>query len=295
MYGELFGLTTAWSWAASNIYTKKVTYRLNPLQILTAYIWLYTLLTLIVAFFMGRLSELFRLQLNTLTYFTSGSILGFAGDWTLFKALSLGGGIGYTITIATSVFIVTTALVGMIFLNESIAGLQISGGGMIIIGIFIANVKLSIHSFTVKHFWHSSSKQSVFIFASLTGFLWSLGLILWNQGLTETDPITGAAISSLIPSCFFILACIFNSNIRPFPIEKSYRCKLLLGGSLYGLGLLTSILALHFSGVGLTAILMSCTPIFSIPLGILFLKERYTKQGMLGLGICIIGIIIVVA
>ena len=67
-----------------------------------------------------------------------------------------------------------------------------------------------------------------------------------------------------------------------------------MGGSLYGLGLLTSILALEASGIGLTAILMSSTPIFSIPLGIWFLKEQYTKQGMLGLVICIVGIIIVV-
>ena len=294
MYGELFGLITAWSWAISNIYTKQATNRLSPLKVLTAYLWIYTLLTLFVAFFMGRLGGIFRLPFDTVAYFTSGSVLGFGGDWTLFKAFSVGGGVGYTITTATSIFIFTTAVIGTLFLNESISVLQISAGLMIIIGIFIANCKPSIRSFTLAKISSFSFNESVFIFASTTGFLWALGLVLWNQGLSETDPITGAAISNLIPSGVFILICIFNSKIRPFPVEPLYFWKLFMGGSLYGLGLLTSILALEASGIGLTAILMSSTPIFSIPLGIWFLKEQYTKQGMAGLGICILGIIIAV-
>ena len=218
MYGELFGLITAWSWAISNIYTKQITHRLSPLRVLTAYLWIYTLLTLFVAFFMGRLGGIFRLPFDTVAYFTSGSVLGFGGDWTLFKAFSVGGGVGYTITTATSIFIFTTAVIGTLFLNESISVLQISGGLMIIIGIFIANVQLSIRSFTLAKISGFSFKGSAFIFASTTGFLWSLGLLLWNQGLTETDPITGAAISNLIPSGVFILICILLIKICIFNV-----------------------------------------------------------------------------
>ena len=68
-----------------------------------------------------------------------------------------------------------------------------------------------------------------------------------------------------------------------------------MGGLLYGVGLITAMASLDWAGVGLTAILISSTPVFSIPLGIWFLKERHTKQGIAGLVISIIGIIIVVA
>ena len=138
MYGELFGLTTAWSWSISNIYTKQLTYRLSPIRIVIAYALIYTLLALVVAVFMGRLGGIFKLPFDTVGYLTLGAILVFAGNFTVFRAYSIGGGVGYTVTVLTSVFIFTTAIVGTIFLNESISVLQISGGVMIIIGIFIA-------------------------------------------------------------------------------------------------------------------------------------------------------------
>ena len=155
--------------------------------------------------------------------------------------------------------------------------------------------KLSISSLTIKTISLNSLKGSAFTFAILTGFLWSLSLIFCTQGLTETDPITGAAISGVIPNCVFILACIFNSNIRPFPVERKYARKVFMGGLLYGVGLITAMASLDWAGVGLTAILISSTPVFTIPLGIWLLKERHSKQGMAGLIIAIIGIIIVVA
>ena len=68
-----------------------------------------------------------------------------------------------------------------------------------------------------------------------------------------------------------------------------------MGGLLYGIGLITAMASLDWAGVGLTAILIRSTPIFSIPLGIWLLKERHSKQGMAGLIIAIIGIMIVVA
>ena len=295
MYGELFGLTTAWSWSISNIYTKQLTYRLNPIRIVIAYALIYTLLALVVAFFMGRLGGIFKLPFYDVAYLTLGATLVFAGNFTVFRAYSIGGGVGYTVTVLTSVFIFTTAIVGTIFLNESMSALQISGGVMIIIGIFIAYIKLSISSLTIKTISLNSLKGSAFTFAILTGFLWSLSLIFCTQGLTETDPITGAAISGVIPNCVFILACIFNSNIRPFPVERKYARKVFMGGLLYGVGLITAMASLDWAGVGLTAILISSTPVFSIPLGIWLLKERHSKQGMAGLIIAIIGIIIVVA
>jgi len=265
------------------------------MRIVIAYALIYTLLALVVAFFMGRLGGIFKLPFDTIGYLTLGSIFIFAGNFSVFKAYSIGGGVGYTVTVLTSVFIFTTTVVGMIFLNESISILQISGGITIIIGIFIANVKLSIHSLTLNTRSINPLKESAFKFAILTGFLWSLGIIFWNQGLTETDPITGVAISGVIPNCFFVLACIFYSRLRPFPVERRYAWKLFMGGLLNSIGLITAMSALDWSGVGLTAILISSTPVFSVPLGIWFLKERHTNHGMAGLVISIIGIIIVVA
>ena len=293
MAGEYAALAAALGWAVSSVLTKPITFRLGARPIQATYLWLTTLLTIAVALAMGRLDDAFRLPALATTYFAVGAVIGAGGDLMLIRSFALGS-VGYVITIATSLFIFFSALGGAIFLGDTFTPREAAGGAIILVGVILANVRMGPRSISPRVLMSNSwLRTSPFVLALGTAVLWAASLILWDLGAENVEPIAASAIANLAPGVIYLVLAIFLPKVRPVTRHTGDAVRLLVAGTLYAAGILSSMFALYFSTAGLTALLISSTPIFAVPLGALLLKERFSGQTLVGMGLCMMGVIVV--
>ncbi len=293
MIGEYAALAAALGWAFTSVLTKPITHRLRASSILATYLWMTTLLTIVVALATGRLDDAFRLPATTTAFFIAGAVVGASGDLLLIRAFALGS-VSYAVTVATSLFIFFTALGGALFLGEVLTAQEAVGGGIILTGVLLSNVRKGIGSVSPRGLrprdWLRTSPLALSI---ITAVLWATSLLLWDIGVSDADPVSASAIANLAPGVIFLALAMFVPAVRPVTRYKGDTAKLLTAGLLYAAGVLSAMFALDSSSASLTAILISSTPIFVVPLGAIFLKERFPRQTLLGMSFCMVGVAVV--
>ncbi len=283
MKGEIFALLASFLWAFTAIFFTKASRILGVLKINIGRLFLgniYLFFTLIF------LNKGFSLSYEQFFYLSLSGIIGLAlGDWFLFESFLLLGS-QLTMLIFTSSPIITI-LLSYIFLKEKLNLLNFIGVFFILLGIVLALIKKGEKKFVFKGV----------MFAFLGGLMQSIGLVLAKKALNTGIDTLLATFYRMLPAFFSLLIILSFIKFKDREQErdkKFYGFLFMFLGSLVGpyLGVWFSQIAIKYASTGISATLLSLSPIFLIPLNCLFEKEKISNLRIIGTFISIFGVYI---
>ncbi|MBW6473395.1 MAG: DMT family transporter [Anaerolineaceae bacterium] len=222
------------------------------------------------------------------------SIIGLVlGDLFLFQSfIMVGPRLAMLVMAITPVI---SALFAWIFLGETLSFLQMSGVFLTIGGISLVILdRNNSHNpiYSNRHKWIG------ILFGVGAAIGQAVGLIFAKKGLPPEFPaLSGVVIRVVVAVISVWIFAIFSKQvkksfqqIRQFP--KAFRFA--FAGAMVGpfLGVWLSLIAVQFAKVGIASTLMALTPIFHLPIGTI-LKEKITKQAMIGTFIAMVGVAII--
>jgi drug/metabolite transporter (DMT)-like permease len=126
--------------------------------------------------------------------------------------------------------------------------------------------------------------------ALLTALLWGLSTVLLKAGLNHLTPIQ--VNSARLP---FVTIILYTTWVFSGKRAKKMSMSALLliastGLFSMGLGSLLYLIALARIGPSKTSTLISTSPVFSLIMALVFLKEKISLRLALGVGLCIAGV-----
>lgn len=284
--------------------------------LLTALFWTVTALAFEVAtkrvgtysVNMIRLSFAFIL-LALLSYFRRGLILPIDADMHAWIWLSISGLIGFILgdLFLFASYPIITSRIAMLFMTltpplAAIMGWFILGEGMSLLSIMGMTLVLSGIALAI---WSRPGKEKKLslkfpikgmIFASLGALGQAGGIVLSKYGMRDYDPFAATQIriiAGMIGFAFIVTVLGRWPNI--IKTFSNFKAISRIGiGSVFGpfLGVSFSLIAVQNTSAGIASTLMAIVPIFIILPSMLILKQKVTRNEVIGAIISVGGVIL---
>jgi transporter family protein len=184
-----------------------------------------------------------------------------------------------------------TVVSSILFLSEQFSLLNIVGGALILSGLYLVTV------FGYQPATRSlrSTNRKGLLMAFAASLSWTVGAVILKISLTEMNALFAAAIRTLSAAVALTIFQCGPWGPKPAPKVSPIGLKkwalIALSGMLgYGVGGIAYVLAMQRVGAGRTVLITSLTPVLVLILSIFFLKERPTRQSMIGTVICVVGV-----
>jgi uncharacterized membrane protein len=124
----------------------------------------------------------------------------------------------------------------------------------------------------------------------LASILWSAGLLLVTEAMKSTEPLAATMIRLPFMAVAMGLAAAVRGEYRRYGLAADNLRVLTLSGVMALGSMLLFLLSADLNDAGTVAVLTSTSPIFVVPLAIVFLRERLTVRVVVGTAACMAGI-----
>jgi DME family drug/metabolite transporter len=285
MLGELASLISAICWTFSAALYKIALKETDPLIANIIRIIFTSFSLILICFLLNKINELFIISFMPLFYIILSSLIGLGlGDLTYMYSLDFIG-VSRAVPIS-SIYPLFTIFFSFLFFNEKISLIVFIGALIIILGIWIL--------FKEEKSNFSNNKKGYFA-AILCALLWGLSISLMGEALKFLDSIIVNTLRTIILSIFFIFLMFINNIRRKISKIKIKICFILgLAGFIaLGLGWISLSIGLILIGAAKAVPISSITPLFSLIIGKIFLKEKIGINIVIGAIIIFIGVIFI--
>ncbi len=322
--GEAAALTSALCWAAAGVAVTSLSARLpaaalSALQMAVASAAL--LLALIVS---GQLSDLTDAGLATLLAVAGTGVVGFAiADPVYVRALSIVG-MQRTYPVTIGLFILLTTIGSVVLLDERFTTGLLLGGALIVGGTYLvlfraaeADTAATADARREPVFSIGGGVQTVeapaaagarsrtrerrtlegYALLAVVPVLWTIAT-LWLAGARGDLGAIPAAALRVPTGAFLLFGFLLAARPRDlrYAVSKRRDIAAIAFAGLAGiaLGSLLYVYALIEAGAARSAVLSASSPLFAIPLAVVFLGEPLTRRVIAGTAVSVTGIVVVV-
>lgn len=290
MFGIATGLLSSAIYAVSVVVYKSQSGSIRPLAISSIKMWVA--LAFMTALVVLPISpEPFYIPQEALAYLVVSVILGAVlGDYFYLTAQERIG-VSYAFPIAMSFPIFTYLLAIAVGLEEPLLSRSI--------GILLAVMGVILISKEQGQDENRLVKRNLDKFgiglALLVAILYAMGTILLQIGVEDISPIDGNFVRVAFGSVAFIPLFLVAKH-RGMPTPSRRTTKIIAVAGLFGMGLgsLLYVSTVKFVGAAVTSVIGSLSPLFALPISMIFLKERITRVAMVGVVVTVAGVILVV-
>jgi drug/metabolite transporter (DMT)-like permease len=129
----------------------------------------------------------------------------------------------------------------------------------------------------------------------VAAMLWAIATVWLRDASTGFSAISVGAVRIPAAGAFLGFAVLSqpNASLRRRAVPRRSMSVLTIAGVVgTGVGSLLFIYAVQEAGAGKTAVLSSISPIFALPLSVIFLGEKITRWLLLGTALAVVGIIL---
>ncbi len=288
--GETAALITAFLWAGSSMAFAAAANRTGTLQVNIDRL-LFAFLFLSATIFITNI-EVF-ISTEQMTYLAVSGLIGLVfGDTYLLKAYRhIGPRLAMLLmSLAPGI----TALLGYIFLDETMSFLALTGMGITLSGIILVVVERGEQPAAN----YKISKIGIW-YGILATIGQAVGLVIarFAFDLGEINGFT-ATVYRIIPSLIvlFAVSLLLKRYNNPFKLykEKPSAFGFTILGTVMGpfLGITFSLIAIANAKIGIAATLMSVVPIIMLPLVKIFYKENLSYKAIIGAILAVAGVAI---
>ncbi len=290
MMGVTTGLLATSIYAVSVVVYRSQSDSIRPMAISSIKMWV-ALAFMTVLVVLPIRSEPFYIPQEALAYLVLSVIFGAVlGDYFYLTAQERIG-VSYAFPIAMSFPIFTYLLAIAVGFEEPLLS-RSAGILLTVIGvILISKEQGHDEDHSVKR---KIDKVGVGL-ALLVAIFFAIGAILLQVGVEDVSPIDGNFVRVAFGSVAFIpMFLIAKHRGMPTPPKRTVKIISVAGLLGMGLGSLLYVSTIKFVGAAVTSVLGSLSPLFALPISIVFLKERITRVAMLGVVATIAGVILVI-
>jgi len=290
VFGALITFCGAFCWALASIFYRKALSRAtNPFIANIIRIPLAFLVLTTIALLDGKISEALIIitTVKTLLYLVLATfVMNIVGDTLYLLAIrNVGVAIGYPLAYMYPVFV---AILATIILAEPLRMNLLLGTIIAVTGVWLLSSKKQEVAITTGYSF------SIGVLAGIGAALaFSFGIILFRIMLIETDPIATAIIKLII--LFVMTSPIFW--LRQEEVKASIdKRTLLIGmiGGVFGIGIgdWFFYIGLARIGAGSAAAITTSSPMLSLFLAVILLKEKVGSWQVIGTVLIVIGILL---
>jgi DME family drug/metabolite transporter len=294
MLGAGVALITALAWAGSSTILKFLTAKIDTLSLNTLRLWVGSVILLAFVFLSGRGDDYLHTPLIPLLYVVASGIIAIAaGDTIYIKSLTFID-VSRAFPIGQCTFPVLTMLVAIFLLAEPFSWFNVIGAFLVVVGLYL--VAVLGKGATASPASGRANARGVLL-ALTAAVAWTVGAVALKLGVTDMDSFVAAAIR--IPISAIALTGLVLSRNRGGALQfKRYgpRNMVMAAGAgilTYGVAAVGYVTAMQLIGAGKTVLITAVAPIFILPLSILILKEKPTLYAIVGVAVCVLGVVLV--
>jgi drug/metabolite transporter (DMT)-like permease len=288
--GTSLGFLAAAMWAISVVVYRSLSDEIRPLAIGSIKMWVaFGLMALLVI--LPWRPNAFSVPAESIIYLAvSVSIGAVAGDTILFMSQERIG-VSYAFPIAMS-FPVLTYILAILFLDDEASPIRFFGTIIAVVGLILISREQN------KRTDEEGNSHFDFIgigMALFTMICYSFGTVLLDIGVTGVDPIDANFVRILFGSAEFIPIYIIASQMgMPKPTRRATKLVAIAGFFGMALGSVLYVAMVKYIGAAMGSVIGSTSPLFAVPVSMVFLKERPSKMALVGILVAISGVILVV-
>jgi drug/metabolite transporter (DMT)-like permease len=290
MLGETLALASAVFLGLSSALVKNLTPRVNAVYLAAIRLVTSALLAVVVAVAVGESSDIAQVPLDTLGVLLGAAVIMMIGHVILVKAIELDD-VSRVLPVTTGVYILLSVIFSILFTDDSVSWGTVAGGSVVLGGVYLL---------TSKHHRGLGQRQQqpyrtglvALGLASGTSLAWSIGVMIMDEVVNQVEPISAAAIRMSFMALLLIGVTAFTGDIRrrsESGLDLSVAC---VSGFLLGASTLTFTSALKWSTPATVVILNSTAPLFVVPIAIIWLHEKVTRQVAVGTVACFAGVVL---
>ena len=290
LIGSMIGLFTAFLWAVSTNIYKTQSKEATPLAISALKMWAaMAFLTLIVM--LPFRTTPFYIPIDSLVFLIASVTIGLViGDLAYLTSQDRIG-VSYAFPIA-NIFPISTYVIAIFLVNETIIVSRFFGIVIAVIGVAL----ISKEQITNNKDQEMSKVNVLGIgLAVLAAICWSLGSVFLQIGVQDIDPIDATFARMIFGGAIFVPLC-FTAVRRGMPKPTRRAAKIVMASGFLGmtLGTLLYTYTVKMIGASIAALLGSTSPLFAVPISIIFLKESFSRRSIFGVLLTVVGVILVI-
>ncbi|MFX1533774.1 MAG: DMT family transporter [Promethearchaeota archaeon] len=297
--GEVAALSGAALFGLSNIIYRSQKDNVDAVTINSFKTWGAVVFFFGLVILLGLVNDVLNMSLVTLILLSLSIIIGAGiGDLIYLKGQELAG-VSRAFPIAMS-FPLVTYILELIFFRTPF---QLNKGlGILIIVLGVALISRSSlpeddpPESPLNSFFNTSNNNLGLVLAILAALIWAVAVLILQVGLMESDPISANFVRIIAASLFLVPLFVFNYQKGEKRLPSRRTTIIILIGGFFGMSLGTFfyVAAVKFSGASTTAALSATSPLFTLPLAVFFLKEKFSLLVVLGTILTVLGVLILV-
>lgn len=287
--GAVSGLLSAFLYAVSiNVY-KSQSENVRPVAVTIIKMWISLPFMIVLVLLLGYAPA--AIPADAAVLLSLSIVMGaLVGDTTYLMAQNRIG-VSHAFPIAGAHPIMTYA-VAVFFLGEQFALVRASGVLLAVLGIILISRGRSDSPQEGRE-KHGLSVVGVGL-AIFTLTQYSLAAVLTSVGVSGVDPIEGNLLRIVFGSAVCIPAFIgATQRGMPIPSRRVTMLVVLAGFLGMSIGSVFYIVSFKYVGAAVGSVVASTSPLFAVPISLVFLKERVSRTGVVGIAVTIIGVFLV--
>lgn len=294
--GIVAAVVAAALWAGSSAALASQSGRLDSLTIsfLRAF-WASVFLILAVPAF-GAMHDLQSIGAAAAIGLALSAIVGIGGGDTVYVAAL--SALGMTRAFTISLGVCTYAL-AVVLLDETVTWRIAGGSALVLLGVYVVAILGRVRDpeelappaerIEEPRLWRG------LVLVAVAAMAWAVATVWLRHAAGDANPVVAGAIR--VPAAGVLLGAaalaLPTSNLRLRTIPRRSGLILAASGVIgTGVGSLLFIYAVQEAGAGRTAVITSISPLFALPLGAIFLRERITRWIMAGTVLAVAGILL---
>ncbi len=290
LIGSAISLVAAFLWAiAINVY-KSQSKEATPLAITAMKMWLSLVVMAVLVIVPFRVTP-FYMPPDSIVYLASSVTIGLVFGDIAYLTSQERIGVSYAYPIATT-YPIVTYIIAIFIVGEEILVTRFLGIILAVAGVMLISREQAVSN--NRNRLKTFDKVGI-VLAIITILCWSVGSVLLQLGVENVDPIDANFVRMLFGSGIIVpifLGAIHNGMSKP----TRRATKIILAAAFFGMaiGSLLYTYAVKLVGATIAAVLGSVSPLFALPISILFLKEDYSNKSILGVVLTVVGVVLVV-
>ena len=289
MLGEILALSSAICIGFSNVFVKNVTPRFGTLYLTALRLAVSLVMAIAAGFIFSDMSTLFQMELKYFAVLLIAGLIVMIGHIALVKAISLDD-VSRVAPATTGLYILACILVSILATDNKVSLWTALGGLLVLVGVYLIS-KNDYSKFTFRNIFSLRLNLYALIFASVTGLFWAIGAVFTDIVVDQVSPIPAAAIRLLFMTMVIMVVLAYKQSFVIKGVSKRDIFVIFVLGIFLGGATLTFIGALAATTPAIVVVLNSTYPFFVAPLAVIWLKENITRQVIIGMTACFLGVL----
>ncbi len=288
MIGELSGLGSAAAWALVSTVMRSMSNRISPV-VVNGLRCLYAAFFLaIISVVLGRAGVLLSLPPIGLALLAISGLVGQGlGDGIFIMSMKLIG--AARAMPISSIQPLLTMTLAVIFLGERVTAVAGFGTLLVLAGVYLLAFPYGPLS-RVGRMFKGADRRGVAM-ALGAAACWAISAVCLKTALETVDILSANMVRMVVASILlFSYGTIASGRKVMAGVDGRSITIMALAGLLGTASSLGYITAVNYAGVAKSAVLASTSPFFSLPLSLVFLKEKVNRRILTGSALCVVGI-----